>query len=62
MIEHKWTVYFKEDGQTWTIEVDPFWAKENPEEFKERPEYVYFREVGHAHIECDKDKNIIFKD
>ena len=56
----KSTVYFKLDGQSWEIEVDPFWRMENPEEFDARPVTKYFLETeNYGLVECDKDKNII---
>ena len=57
----KWAVYYRENGQTWTVQVDTMCDGMTQEDFNLRPEYKYFLETESGLQECDKDKNILAK-
>ena len=57
----KWTVIYKIDGQTWTIQVDPIYDTTSKEDFENRSEYKYYLETENGLIECDKNKKAITK-
>lgn len=65
-MKSKFTTIYKQDGQTWNIQLefpsDNMYDYMSQEDYDSRPEYDYYIENERFQLlKCDKDRNIMKK-
>lgn len=59
----KWVVYYKKDGQTWSIQRElpskVMYDYISQEDYDKLPEYEYWLETETGVVRCNKNKEVI---